>query len=292
MNSLAPGSDLTSVLADHLPLNDEIVREAFVVGKRQDLACEDVIVLGNTHLAVIDGMSAPFSIDSAARSGRPIALAAGRAVATLPADVDARTAIDIVTAAVAEVEVTHSGPAGAVVAIVSIRRREIWRVGDVHVRIGDIVMKGEKAVDVAMAGFRAAINAALLARGDQHLAERDPGLAAARPLLELQPFLANLAAHPFGYGVIDGSRVPDEYIEIIAIPDGVEIALSTDGYLSPATSLATAELELNAAIREDPLGLGLLSSMAKTTREGQAAPDDRAFIRALIPSNSQEGIDS
>ena len=281
MTGLAAGSDASSaVVADRTSLT---VVEAFVAGKRPDRRSEDVLVIARHHAAVIDGMSSPLAVSASERSGRSFALAAAGAISDLPADATAREAVDAITRAQRGVEVPHDGPAGAVAAIYSAARREVWRVGDVHVLAGSVEHPGAKHVDAALAAFRAAVNACHAARGgDLALLREDPGLLAARPLLEAQPALANRADLAWGYGVLDGGHVPDVFIDVIEVTQG-DVVLCTDGFLRPAPTLEAAELELARAVAVDPVGIGVLASMAIAVPLGQAVPDDRAYLRIATP---------
>ncbi|MDO5533572.1 MAG: hypothetical protein Q4F65_02835 [Propionibacteriaceae bacterium] len=263
-----------------VPAGHGIVDEAFLEGKSIAANCEDALVITDDFVAVIDGMSSPLASGGGPRSGRLFALGVARAVQDLPSGIDARTAIDRITEALASITVEHSGPSGAVAAIYSRTRGEVWRVGDIHVAIAGQEHPGEKAVDVAYGQFRAAINAAQIAAGtslDQILA-RDPGQEAAAELLRWQHHLANRETD-YGYGVLNGTAVPTAYIEVMEVPSGASVILATDGYLGPAPSLEQAETELSAALRADPACIGELQGMGKGLRGRQAHPDDRTYVR-------------
>lgn len=275
---LAQGSDSSSLLTrGQAPAG---LAEAFVSGKSPTAASEDIIVVTGSHLAVIDGMSAPLRREGSAGSGRVFALQAAAVIANLPASIEAEDAIERISRAQADIPADHAGPTGAVAAIFSLERREVWRVGDIHVAIGDEHYPAEKDVDTALAWFRAAINAAHLAGGAciEEIIASDPGLMAASELLRLQPALANMDT-PFGYGVLNGSPVPARFVEIRPVPDRQEVILASDGFLNAASSLAAAEDQLQTAIRADPAGLQQLRGFAKTMTPGFLAPDDRSYIR-------------
>jgi len=283
----AEGSDPTSLVTNG-SAPAELV-EAFVSGKSSTAPSEDIIVVTGSHLAVIDGMSSPLRREDSAGSGRAFALKAAEVIAALPASIEAREAIELISRAQAEISTDHAGPTGAVAAIISLERREVWRVGDIHIAVGDQHYPAQKDVDTALAWFRAAINAAQLATGiplDQ-IVRNDPGLLAASELLRLQPALAN-ADTPFGYGVLNGRPVPARYIEVRPIPDHLEVILASDGFLSPGFSLASTEDQLQIAIRADPAGLDQLRGFAKTMVPGFRAPDDRSYIRIRMTAHQLE----
>lgn len=286
---VAAGSDLDSVvLRSHPPAG---FAEAFIAPKSSADVSEDVLVLTPHFVAVIDGMSSPLRSPGRLGSGREYALATGRAISELPARADARTAIDRITDRLSRITASHAGPAGCVAAIYSANRRELWRVGDIHIAIGMQTLPAHKEVDEAMTGFRAAINAAKLAAGTplHVIRTTDPGLAAARALLEVQPLLANRNV-PFGYGVLNGTTVPDQLIEVFAIPDErCWLRLASDGYLSPASSLAHAEAELFDAINADPASIGVMRDMGKALQPGADAPDDRTYVRLFVEQRDAPG---
>ncbi|MEV0705197.1 hypothetical protein AB0I53_45795 [Saccharopolyspora sp. NPDC050389] len=232
------------------------------------------------HVGIFDGISSPLRRDGELPSGQAFARAAARALLAVDPDVDARTAVDLITRQLAQIGVAHAGPFGSVAAIYAPDRGEVWRVGDVHVAIDDRHLPGSKRIDAAMAGFRAAINAAALAVGTplSDIIHDDPGLAAAAPLLAAQPTLAN---HPgaFGYGVLNGTPIPDELIETYSVPSNGRVVLASDGYLGPERTLADAERQLHRAIADDPACIGPLWTMGKALTRNTAAPDDRAYIR-------------
>ncbi|SEB09702.1 hypothetical protein [Leifsonia sp. 21MFCrub1.1] len=275
---LSTGTDLQSVAAGGtIP---SCVVEAFTVGKDPTRRSEDMLVLSSNHLAVIDGMSSPLSRTSAQASGRGFAAVAAETILRLPADASAVEAITAVAAAQRHLHPDHAGPAGAVAAIISLRRREVWRVGDVHLGIDSAQLPGEKDVDTALAWYRAAVNAAHLANGASldHVQTEDPGLRAADELLRLQPALANRDV-PFGYGVLNGTEVPERFIEVRPLADATHVVLATDGYLAASSTLHQAESELSEAIAADPAAITTLRGFGKAVGGTRVAPDDRTYLR-------------
>ncbi|AAT89226.1 hypothetical protein ATY41_08150 [Leifsonia xyli subsp. xyli] len=277
---LSPGTDTTALLVTGggAPAG---LTEVFVRGKSDASRCEDIIVVTPRHVAVLDGMSTPLREPGQAPSGRAFAATAAAAIGALPARATAYEAGAAITRRLAALDVAHTGPAGAVAAIYSAERNEVWRVGDIHIAINGKQHPGRKDVDVAMARYRAAVNSAHLTDGMLSLAQlrdADPGLAAARPLLAVQPALANRTV-PYGYGVLDGTRVPDVFVEVFPVPHPCWVVLASDGFLTAAPTLDAAQSELDAAIATDPACIGALWEMGKALRSGSAAPDDRSYAR-------------
>jgi len=266
--------------------------ERSVVGKCGGRDCEDLVVLTGDFAAVIDGATDETGARFDGRSGgRFAADVLGTAIEAMPGTVDARRFTDRLTAALADAVRQAGGPLAGdhrrpMASIVCAARsaRQVWRVGDCNVRIDDRQLSGHKRVDDAAYGYRAAVNAALLAKGTPmaEILAADPGAEAARPLFDVQQHLAN-AVGPWGYGCIDGRRVPDEFIEVFGLPaHECEVVLATDGYPDVRPSLDETEARLAELLAADPAAIGDLWSIGKSLRPGAVAPDDRAYLRLAV----------
>ncbi|MGI5292691.1 hypothetical protein ACQEVF_56600 [Nonomuraea polychroma] len=178
----------------------------------------------------------------------------------------------------------------AVAAVAWPRQQVMWRVGDVHIAVGcgssgDVRWRhhvGDKLIDTVLAGTRAAYLHCLLIQGQrvEDLAAADPGRALIRPVLERQAALANRDdAGPFGYGLLDGRPVPERFIETFPLSDDAcEVVLASDGYLSPAATLAEAEAELRASLQADRLRIRDHAA-TKGVAASAGSFDDRAYVR-------------
>ncbi|MEM9516201.1 MAG: hypothetical protein AAGA42_15230 [Actinomycetota bacterium] len=265
--------------------------EQFVEGKRDDRPCEDLIVATNDFVAVIDGASDETGVEFAGKAGgRFAAEAVADAVTRLPRHTDARGFADELTTALRSNVLDVAGtmdarvrwPAASVICC-SGSRREVWRVGDCNLLIDGHSFPGHKRVDDAAYGFRAAVNAAALAKGASpaEIVEHDPGARAARPLFDAQQHLANVVG-PWGYGCINGRPVPDEYVEVYPVPVGSTVIMTTDGFPTVHRTLAESEDELAGLVERDPPAIAEMWSMGKPAKPGANAPDDRAYIRFTL----------
>ncbi|MFD8609703.1 GNAT family N-acetyltransferase [Streptomyces sp. NPDC059631] len=202
-------------------------------------------------------------------------------------------AVEQITAALAELREQWNVPAGdpvapsAVAAVVVPALGLVWRVGDVHVALRRGAtwtrLPATKRIDDVLAGSRAAYTHCMLAdgRSEEEIAEHDPGRAVILPILKEQGRLANRPG-PYGYGVFDGTPVPADFVEIIPFDGDVEeVVLATDGFLSPAATLAAAEAELREAISQDPLRVGV-NPGTKGIRPGADSFDDRTYARMRL----------
>jgi hypothetical protein len=251
---------------------------------------EDAVVITPNHAAVIDGAT-----DIGDRRYR--GLTPGRfamevlqdAITALPAEIDAHAAIDRLSETLLAAATgagmrpdAHIRPT-ATVACFSAARRELWRVGDAFVRIDRFVSAPQSPLEVVAAGARAAYDRAMLALGTPRteIEVHDPGREIALPLIRLQTRFHNDPADfaEFGRGVIDGRPVPVRFREVWTVAPGTEVVLATDGYPSPARTLAEAEQELARVLADDPLRIAKARPATKGQRPGTSSFDDRAYLR-------------
>lgn len=259
-----------------------------VVPKDDFARCEDAVVLTDNHVAVIDGMTTGFGNRRNSLATPPGRIAAKRMVeitASLEPWTTAEEAVNEYTRALHDDGHRFSEVLfGASLVCLSLNRREAWRVGDCHLRIGRLEHFGGKDVDTANSAYRAAINHASLAGGTSvdQLRARDVGRHATGPLLDAQRHLANHTG-PFGYGVLNGAPVPSRFIEVHALPNkGVEITMMSDGYPAFGADLNDAEARLAEALNRDPACINELSRMAKAWEPGTNGPDDRSYVRLRL----------
>lgn len=247
-----------------------------------------MIVVTDDFAAVIDGASdATGAQFGGMTGGRFAAVVVEATIQTLPADVDARTFADALATALAsavgQLDRDTRWPV-AVLACASVQRREVWRIGNGNVVINGTPHPGALQVDDAAYSFRAAVNAALLQKGTplDELIATDPGAKAARQLIDIQQHLANTVG-PWGYGCINGQRVPDEYIDVIPIPHGAsEVIITSDGYPTVLPTLLETEAALTRMVQRDPAAIDEMWLIGKSNKAGSNAPDDRAYLRFSV----------
>jgi len=276
-----------------MPANRLRVVERFVVGKHGDPdRCEDLIVVGDAFAAVLDGATDNHDVTfDGLAPGRFAVQACAGALAALPAEADARTAVDRLTTALARAAAaaTPSGPGAGRPALslvaYSVARHEVWRIGDCAFLIDGEGDNPESLVDLAAIGARSAHLHSLLAAGasiDALLAD-DPGRALIRPLLRAQRALSNRDDNnPYAYGCLDGTPVPHRFVEVVPVPEAAaEVVLASDGYPELRATLAESERRLADILAEDPLCI----SRHPTTKglgPGQVSFDDRAYLRLAV----------
>jgi hypothetical protein len=173
--------------------------------------------------------------------------------------------------------------ASATFAVVHFKKREVWRVGTIWVRIGNRIYPPLPSAEDVVASARALVLRAALLNGTtvESLRRHDPGREAVVPLLAAAERLRNRSL-PGGFGSVDGSQVPSEYREQWSVDSQDEVVIATDGYLDVAGDLAAAEralskrLERDALFIEDP-------PQTKGCNAGMRSFDDRSYVRAIIP---------
>jgi hypothetical protein len=158
----------------------------------------------------------------------------------------------------------------------------VVRVGNVWVGIDDKVLKPTKLIDDIAAQARALALSALLAKGatPTELRESDPGRELILPLMRMAQAFRNVPDSRYGFGILDGSLVPAEFIEIIPIHKTAEVVfLASDGYDSPTGSLTESNAEMERSCLADPLRIGIEGAAStKAVRTGAVTADDRAFL--------------
>lgn len=141
--------------------------------------------------------------------------------------------------------------------IFSHHRRELWRIGDSGFAIDDNVDLPDKPIDQLAYGLRAAYLHALIAGGadPDELGDDDPGFELLKPVYIAQRHLTNQTV-PYGYGALDGTTVPETFIECIPVPgDARRLVLVTDGYPFILDTLQATENALAELMARDPLGI-------------------------------------
>jgi hypothetical protein len=267
-----------------------IIVERFVEGRYGPSGtCEDVVQVSEFHAAVIDGASLPGPAIEGSTSGIRAAHLAADALAGLPAEASAREAVDIVSAALErDVEARrpafgpHANRPRSVAVVYSAARREIWRVGDCHFAVDGEAHRGHNPGEEAVARFRKHYLELLLRTGQASVAgllEHDPTVDLIAPVVANSYVLCNDPGDPFGFAALDGSVVPDHFLEICSLPPGRhEVVLTSDGYAEPYPSLEVAEREVRRLRAEDPLCIGAYPA-SKGIRPDRVFADDRAYLR-------------
>ncbi len=265
------------------------VVEEFVEGKSSGRPCEDLIVTTPDFAAVIDGATDETGAQFDGQTGgRFAAETLASAITDLSPRLTARKFADHLSDTLARAAAAAETPdrastrwPSASLVCLSFAHQEIWRIGDCSFLVDGEPNLGTKRVDDAAYGFRAAINASLIAAGTplEEILRTDPGADFARPLLDLQQQLTNHEG-PWGYGCINGRPVPDQFVEVFPLAHGVqEVVMASDGFPDLRSTLQESDARLRELLKIDPAAIAELWSVGKALRPGANSVDDRAYLR-------------
>ena len=258
----------------------------------RDELCEDVIATTDAFTAVFDGATdvSGLRVDGVT-GGRLAALTAAEALDDLAPDADVQRAVEHLSGHLADrnfLDEPRPLPVGrdrpsTTMLIFSHHRRQLWRIGDSGFAIDDHIDLPDKPIDQLAYGLRAAYLHALIAGGADpaELTANDPGLELLKPVYVAQRNLTNRTL-PYGYGALDGSTVPEPYIECMTVPaDARRLVLVTDGYPFIHHTLQATEEALAELTARDPLGI---TDWPRPLGVGPLidAFDDRAWIELDI----------
>jgi hypothetical protein len=263
--------------------------EQFVTGKTLGSFGEDMVEDLGSFVVLLDGVTGKDgSLFRGLTGGRFAAETVMGVVAGFPNDIDSGEAVKAVSLGLREAIFAEAGdmkhPPGTQFSMYSPARSEVWRVGDIHVRLGDVLpVTPSPPTDSIATAFRAALLEAMLLDGVtvDDIKSFDPSWDVILPLLSRQDVFANLSFDSsFGYGVVNGSPVPSRFVDVFSVPDGSEVVLASDGFLSAERDLVFAEECLANVLREDSL-------LIRRYRGFRCAPaggsfDDRAWVRLLV----------
>ncbi|OUL20805.1 hypothetical protein [Nostoc sp. 106C] len=249
---------------------------------------DDRLVVNQDFVAVLDGAtdSSGASYDGLS-PGRFVAEIGAQALESLAPDSNATEAIEHLTQAVRKslLKVKSDktpifAPCFAII-LFSNTRREIWRVGDCQYLLDGKGHNPLSKVDEVTTQLRSLIVHSYLAQGKTitELLQNDPSQNFLVSIYSLQSALCNSPTEPFGYGVINGERVPEKYIEVVKIPEQVKsVILASDGYPDLRTTLKESETILREIIAKDPLFYDLYLGQ-RGLAPGRESFDDRTYVR-------------
>ncbi|MCP6758953.1 MAG: hypothetical protein NHB32_09345 [Fischerella sp. CENA71] len=249
---------------------------------------DDRLIITSNFVAVLDGATdASGASYNGLSSGRFVAEIGAKALSSLAPDINATEAVEKITQAVKEslLQVKpdknpNHTPCFAIV-VFSAKRREIWRVGDCQYLLDGEGYNPTIQVDQITSQLRSLIVHSHIAQGKtiEDLLKDDPSQNLLVPVYKLQSVLRNHPEENFGYGAIDGTKVPERYLEIIKIPQQVKsIVLASDGYPDLRATLTDSETVLTKILTQDPLCYNLYLAQ-RGLAPGRESFDDRTYVR-------------
>jgi len=263
---------------------------------------EDGICITDDFVVVIDGATSQSTFEwDGGKSGGKLAMEIIKEkIKELDGDIDYRSFVDKLTEALSSYYKDHltsemqvelyKNPEQRVSASLvaySVKKHEIWMIGDCQSLVGGVPYTNPKAVDEIVAGARA-----LYLEGEMHegkkesdLLSNDTGRHYIQPLLVRQRKLQNNhhSLSPFAYSVLDGFSVPMDGVKRIKLPKDIvpgqgDIILATDGYPVLYKTLQKTENELRQVLKKDPLCINE-NIGTKGLKTGMLFYDDRSYVR-------------
>lgn len=160
--------------------------------------------------------------------------------------------------------------------VLSIKRREVWFVGDCLCLIDGVLYEYPKPEEEINASKRAECIKEMLREGRVTVDElrvhdygRDTIKNELRSCCEKQNR---------DYAVINGMDIPEHLVHVVSVADANEVVLASDGYPILKGTLEESEKELERIIKDDPLCIDMYKA-TKGVMKGNKSFDDRTYIR-------------
>jgi len=173
--------------------------------------------------------------------------------------------------------------AGASAAILNIKKRCLWMIGDCQAYINGEKYINHKVIDTVLSQVRSlALNAFVMnGHSEDEIAQNDIGRKMIIPFLELQRKFENQPGY-FGYPIFNNVGMPDTTLQSkiihLDIPKNSEVILASDGYPVLRPTLKETENELAKIIATDPFCFKTYFS-TKGLQKNNISFDDRTYIR-------------
>jgi hypothetical protein len=268
------------------------VIEQFTLSKTGDNSQnEDNIITTPDYFGVLDGATsyAGFKMKGLP-NGRFASQTLGDAIKGLPADIGAVDAVrsltktfrTVVEKAAQEEGIdlskAESWPFSAML-LYSRARQEVWRLGDSLFSIDGTVNQPSFPQEDIWIAMRQVAVAAETARGVtlQQMLDKDPAAEAMKAVVVQSASLTNYEG-PYGFGMVNGSHVPEKFIEVFPAKNAKEIIFASDGYVALFNTLAQTEAHIQKTLSEDPLMIRDYPQV-KGRKTGWVSYDDRSYLR-------------
>lgn len=246
---------------------------------------EDAIVITNDFAAVIDGATDVSGITvNGMTPGRYASQTIAQALTEMPANIDGYDAFKFLSDFLKANKIKKDLPANfnpfCVAAIYSVNRREIFYIRDIQIKLNGVSMGGEIPALEPITTYRQTYLNAMIANGASvdDLLKDDPFHVLLCDLCDYTPALLNNAESRSGWGVINGETIPEKFIEIIPVPEGSDLIMTSDGYPVIETTLQESENRLKQILDEDPLLIGKYPQ-PRAMKNDMDSFDDRSWLK-------------
>ena len=271
--------------------------ESNIIGKKNQEACEDGLVITDDFIAVIDGSTSktPKHLSPDMKNGRYAMMLISeyirqelRAEASVDEFCQGITAyiynkVYLPMGITEQLRLHPEERLTASAIIYSSQRKEVWMVGDCQAIIGGRLYDNSKPYEQEIAMKRVA------------LIQQGMAPAEARKCIEPMLIEAMLGGQNKTYAVIDGFLIYQEGVKVVSVEEdssnesssvefttsSQEIILASDGYPFLKPTLAASEAALSHLIAHDPQCIHEFVA-TKGLVEGNKSFDDRTYIRFEI----------
>jgi serine/threonine protein phosphatase PrpC len=268
-----------------------IVEKISIAKTGQESDNEDAIVIADSFVAVIDGMTPKdHSLYDGESPARIAVHLIAKEIQAFPENLTCSEASKRLTQCIQHYyikngilnEVTeHPYKRMCASAIIlSKQRHEIWLLGDCHCLINGQHVTNEKLIDSLISDMRSQLIKNYLQNYSiEELLENDKSREDIQPFLMSQyRFQNNRKDSLLSYSVIDGFQMNDDQIKIVHFNHESTIVLASDGYPSLKETLHETEVELQTLLKHDPLLFNIFKS-TKGLKGGNISFDDRTYIK-------------
>ena len=273
--------------------------EKQLVGKRADMRqCEDGVFAGGDFIAVIDGVTSKGKQRWKKTGGdKPDGLSCGgyakeiilSELENMPREIEKHDffrRLDSALSAAYLAEVENDDITEwlrACIVVYSDFHKQVWSLGDCGCMINGRAFDSSKKIDSVLAQLRAFVIEKALKDGlsINQVVENDRGRQAVLPFINMQLAFENDSSSRFGYGVLNGHGLNEDFITVYDIMAGDTVVLASDGYPVLCDTLEKSERELEDVLKNDPHCYKLYPE-TKGVENGNCSFDDRAYIKFTV----------
>ena len=260
------------------------VIEKQIIGKNEK--CEDLIVITENYVVVADGVT---SKEKELINGKTSGEVAGELIKEyLALNKIGKSPSCFFTGLslffddyIRTNALEHNKPKASII-VYNDEVQEIWNYGDCRCLVDGAYYSNRKEIDELMGDLRSFLITCSIKEGKQveEILRCDSTRQMIIPFIRKQSILENRKCD-YGYPVINGDQIIEEYIRTINVSDKCNVILSTDGYPKLFATLDESESYLAATLQKDPL-MYKIHKETKGKKCGNRSFDDRAFVRLRL----------
>lgn len=269
--------------------------ESLLQGKRPDQSlCEDGLFVGDSFVAVIDGVTSKGQHQWGGRSSGACAkdvildYLQGHAVAGSAPEKVLSEMSDALRRRILQEGISQDRTEWLRACIVAYDdvSKLVWSYGDCQCLVGDERHCEGKLIDKLNAEERAFWLEGALIDGatERDLMAHDVGREHIHEAL-VEQFKFENRNGPFGYPVLNGTPIVEGLIRTFPVVECETVVLASDGYPRLESTLAESEEYLSSSLEADPLCYRLIKS-TKGIAPGNQSYDDRCYCRIDTSTNS------